>query len=433
MAACLASKGFKVVGVDVDPRAVDLVNQGRAPIQEPALEALIQSHRQNLEATASVKSAVEQSETTFIVVPTPSEADGRFSTTSVRQAAREIGQALAQKHDYHLVVLASTVLPGGTEEGVVKVLEQESGKRCSEEFGVCYNPEFVALGSVIHDMLNPDVVLIGESDPGAGGMLERLYGEFLESCPVFVRSNFANAELAKIAVNAFVTMKISFANILSELCEHIPSGDVDIVTKAVGSDSRIGPRYLKGGLGFGGPCFPRDTVAFSAFAQALGVSAGLTDAVGRYNRSIPSRVAKMAQEHLPPNGVGFVVGLAYKPNTPVVEDSQGLEIARTLTGEGARVRVYDPLALDAARKRLSDSVRYVATLAEGMESADVVVLANPLPELRELPGIIAGSHSKPVVVIDCWRAVPELAHTKGVRYLALGSSACGAEEHVAAQ
>jgi UDPglucose 6-dehydrogenase len=422
LAACLAHKGFSVVGADAQQSAVELLNQGKAPVHEPGLDALIRQNRSRLEATSSTQRAVEESAITFIVVPTPSEENGMFTTQYVRAAAREIGRGMAGKTDYHLVVLVSTVLPGGTQEGVVSVVEQESGRRCPSDFGVCYNPEFIALGSVIHDMLNPELILIGQSDERAGQQLVDLYSAFVDNHPTIVRSNFANAELAKIALNSFVTLKITFANLLSQLCERIPDGDIDVVTRALGSDSRVGPRYLKGGLGFGGPCFPRDTVAFSALSRSLGVSSGLSDAVGTYNRSIAARVTELARKYLPEKGTASVLGLAYKLNTPVVEESQGLEIARALLTSGARVRVYDPYATETARQILGESAHYSLTLAQSVEGSQVVVLANPLPELQGLTTILARDHSKPIVVIDCWRCVPELALHDGIRYIGLGLS-----------
>src|SRR5205823_399946 len=153
--------------------------------------------------------------------------------------------------------LTSTVLPGSTRYGLLPVLEGASGKRCGRDFGLCYSPEFIALGTVIKDFLRPDFLLIGESDSAAGDQLQDLYRDVCETQPPVARMSWVNAELTKIAVNTYVTMKITFANSLAMLCQRLPGGDIDAVTSALGLDSRIGPRYLKAGLGYGGPCFPR--------------------------------------------------------------------------------------------------------------------------------------------------------------------------------
>jgi UDPglucose 6-dehydrogenase len=420
LAACLAQKGFKVIGVDVDERVVHDINAGNAPVIEPGLTEMIAANRDRLSATHDYSQAVLGSDVTFVVVPTPSEPDGTFSLRYVNDTGRKLGQALAQKNGYHLVVLTSTVLPGSTERSLLPLLENGSGKRCGVDFGLCYNPEFIALGEVIQGMLRPELLLIGESDVRAGDLLEELYSRLLDNRPGISRMNFVNAELAKISINTYVTMKITFANVLADLCERVPGGDVDAVTKALGIDSRIGPRYLRGGLGFGGPCFPRDTVAFSGFARQLGGYEGLSEATGAFNRQIASRVVKIVKAHLPPNGTVAVLGLAYKPGTPVVEESQGIEIAQSLAQAGASVRVYDPIAGETARKVLGQQVHFGETPAHTAIGADVLVIANPLPELRSLVAALEGNHHKPLVVIDCWRFLPALAQHPNVHYLGLG-------------
>jgi UDPglucose 6-dehydrogenase len=411
--------------LDTDVEVVEAINQGEALVVEPGLDSLIRANRRNMHATRDAEGAVAETSCSFIVVPTPSDEHGLFSTRFVTEAAIPVGRALGRKKDYHLGVLVSTVLPGGTEQAVVSGLERESGKKCSESFGVCYSPEFTALGSAIHDTLNPELVLIGESDSRAGDELEGIYTQISDSKPAVVRTNFVNAELAKISINTYVTMKITFANTLAEICEHLPGGDVDVVTRALGCDSRIGPRYLKGGLGFGGPCFPRDTVAFSTFARQLGVDTPLAEGTHAYNQLVAARIANLARALLPPGGTACVIGLAYKLDTPVIEESQGLEIAQRLAASGATVQVYDPLAVEGARRRLNRSVKYATSIEEGIEGADVVILANPLPELKTLLPELGKDGRRRVVVIDCWRCLPELAGKKHVQYVGLGLGASG--------
>lgn len=422
LAACLAAKGFKVLGVDKSSESVDRINRGLAPVLEPRLNELIRDNRHNLKATGDIRAAVQETDVTFIVVPTPSDPDGSFSTRYIREVVVEMGQAMALKDRYHLVVLVSTVLPGGTEESVVRVIERESKKRRTSDFGACYNPEFIALGNVIQGILNPELVLIGESDPAAGDRLQAIYERLLDSKPAVVRTNFSNAELAKIAINTYVTTKITFANVLAEMCERLPGGDVDVVSRALGSDSRIGSRYLKGGLGFGGPCFPRDTVAFDVLTRRIGVQTGLARETQKYNDSVVGRVVKIAQDHLAPGKTVSVAGMAYKLNTPVIEKSQGMEIAATLAASGAAVCVYDPLAFEVTLKHLGPDVRFASSLADCVQAADVLVLANPFPELRGVIPQLTADGNRERVVIDCWRMVPELRGREGITYLALGLS-----------
>ena len=199
MVAGIASRGFEVIGVDVVPRAVELVQTGQAPVQETNLTEVLTAHRARIQATLDCREAVLKSDVTFVVVPTPSDAHGAFSLKHAAAALREIGRALAEKPDYHLVVLTCTVLPGSTRYGLLPILEQESGKTCGPDFGLCYSPEFIALGSVIHDFLNPDFLLIGEFDSRSGERLQQAYAEIVENQAPCQRMSIENAELAELS------------------------------------------------------------------------------------------------------------------------------------------------------------------------------------------------------------------------------------------
>jgi len=426
MAAVMASKGHTVVGVDLSPGFVNAINQGRAPVNEPGLDELIRQNRERLSATTDCAEAVAQSDITFIIVPTPSEPDGSFSLRFVLAVGESIGQVLRAKQSYHLVVLSSTVMPGSTGGSLLPVLERSSGKRCGEDFGLCYNPEFIALGSVIHDMLNPDMVLIGEFDQRSGDIIESLHRGVCDSQPTIARMNFVNAELAKLSVNTFVTTKISYANMLAQVCETLPGADVNVVTRAIGADSRIGTRYLKGALGYGGPCFPRDNVAFSALARRHGVPASLAEATDVLNRRQVPRLAEMVLRRLPAGGTAGVAGLSYKPDTDVVEESQGLLLAKELLSRGVNVVVYDPAAMDNARPALVGRVRFANSFADCARLADVLAITTPWGEFQTLsPEMMGPVDGRPKTVIDCWRILRRESFEPAVDYLTLGLGRTG--------
>src|SRR5580658_512440 len=195
LAAVLADRGHEVIGVDINPSAVDAINEGRVLVREPGLDELIRTNSSRLSATTDLEAAVKRTDITFVVVPTPSLPDGTFSLQYVMAAAERIGHALRDKSEYHLVVISSTVIPGSTGGQVLPLIERISGKKCGMDFGLCYNPEFIALCSVIHDMCTPDMILIGESDPRAGEILEKLYRGVCTNQPSMARMNFVNAEL----------------------------------------------------------------------------------------------------------------------------------------------------------------------------------------------------------------------------------------------
>jgi UDPglucose 6-dehydrogenase len=419
LAACLASKGLRVIAVDTDPLKIEAVREGRAPVFEPRLEELIRSSRGRLSVTTSLEEAVTASEITFIVVATPSEPSGSFSLRYVLPVCDGIGRALRAKQGFHVVVLTSTVMPGTTGGPVRTAIEDASGKRCGEEFGLCYGPEFIALGSVIRDFLNPDFVLIGESDPRSGEILEQLYHNVCENSPAVARMNLINAELAKLSVNTYVTTKISFANMLARICEKLPEANVDVVTSALGLDSRIGQKYLKGAVGYGGPCFPRDNLALTALARTLGAPADIAEVTDRFNRSQLHWLANLVQEHSRGAAVG-ILGLTYKPNTDVIEEAIGLLLAQELAKRGVEVIAYDPAGKEHSARILGEKVRMAQTPHECIELSEAVVVATPWKEFTEIPLAQWLRHNSQRTVVDCWRCLKHLENVEGVRHLSLG-------------
>jgi UDPglucose 6-dehydrogenase len=420
MVACIAARGFRVKAVDLNPQKVDAVNSGLPAVSEPGLAELMKEAGNRLTATGSIAEAVDDTEVTFIVVSTPSEASGGFSLQYVLPACEVIGRVLASKRAFHLVVLTSTVMPGSSGGPVLASLEGASGKRCGRDFGLCYNPEFIALGTVIRDFYNPDFLLIGESDRRSGDLLATFYQQVCKNSPMIARMNFINAEITKLAVNTYITTKISYANMLARLCERLPGADVNVVTDALGLDTRIGPKYLKGAVSYGGPCFPRDNRALAALAARVGASSGLAEATDIFNRSQIKFLARLVESrHSGEDSIG-ILGLTYKPNTDVVEESFGLLLAQELTAARLPVIVYDPSA-DAGRALTGRNMVRVARSAQDcIDQSSVVVLATPWPEFREIPVKNWTRNGRPLAVIDCWRELGHLDGVGGIHYVRLG-------------
>jgi UDPglucose 6-dehydrogenase len=423
LAAVFASKGFDVVGTDTNPALVQAMNAGLAPVDEPRLQELIDASGPRLRATSDPAEAVTATDVSFVIVPTPSDASGLFSTAHVLSALEGIGAGLRRKSGYHLVVITSTVMPGSTGGEIREALERASGRRVGEDVGLCYNPEFIALGSVVKDMLEPDMILIGESDPRAGDLLEQIYSQSCDNRPAIRRMNFVNAELTKISVNTFVTTKISYANMLADVCDRLPGADVDVVTHAVGSDSRIGAKYLKGATAYGGPCFPRDNLAFAAMARAVGANAGIAEATDALNRYQIERVAGAVEARYSGAGPVGILGLSYKPDTAVVEESPGLALLRRLVDSGYRVVAYDPKALATAQAMASRGFDAAPSAEACVRAASLVVVMTPWPEFRSLPEAAFERAATRMAVIDCWRMIPSaVSAVADVVYLGQGSS-----------
>ena len=421
MAGAIGKRGCRVIGVDTNSRVVKAVNAGRAPVYETGLEQTIAANRARIRATSDFKKAILESDVTFVLVPTPSEENGALSLCYASEAFRSIGKALANKNGYHNVVLRSTVLSGSTRYGLLPILEHESGKTAGADFGLCYSPEFVALGSVIRDFLNPDFLLIGEIDERAGQHLAECYQLITKSDPPCVRMSLENAELVKIAVNTFVTMRITFANMLAILCEKLPDGDVDVVTGAMGLDKRIGRKYLTGAVGYGGPCFPRDNAALTYLARTLGVDAELPATTERMNATLVTRVVERVKPWVGQGTRIAVLGLSFKPGSDVIEESQGIKLANLFLNLGATVTVFDPLSTNRACDALGNKVVIAESLQSCVAESKVVIIANPDPAFRALRAEHFRKRGQPVVVVDCWRLLRDhLADRPEVIYIGIG-------------
>jgi UDPglucose 6-dehydrogenase len=423
-AACFASRGFDVIGVDINKSSVDAVNNGKAPVYEPKLQELIDLSKDRLRATHDYGEAIKESDITFLIVPTPSGQDGHFSHRYLLDVLKHLSIALKKSNkEYHLFVIASTVSPGTTEEGLIPYIESVSGRKLNKDFGVCYNPEFIALGSVITDFLNPDVVLIGESNKFAGDRLEGIYKVVCEQKPYIARMSIISAEITKISLNSYITMKISFANTLANICESIPGADVDTITRALGADNRISPSCLKGGLSFGGPCFPVDNKAFAVFAQKYGVDALLAKTTETVNQLQFERLVELAMLHVPAdNNRVSVIGLAYKPNTPVIEGSPAIKLIESLLKKDIKIVAYDPLAMDNARAYFGSNVFYASSVKDCFSHSSISIITTQADEFK----LINNSYitNTPTTIIDCWRMLDPSKFDERVKYVMMGRSSC---------
>ncbi len=419
MAAVFAQSGHEVVGVDPLQAVVDALNEGKVLIEEPGLHEMIAACSDRITATTSYAEAIPGADMTFIIVPTPSGADHAFINDYVVKALQEIGAALRDNPQPHLVAVTSTVMPGATAAVLAPAFEAALGRPLGGDISLCYSPEFIALGSVIRDLQNPDFVLIGVDDHEAGTRLAEFYLGIGGGRDVPVQvMNWVNAELAKIAVNSFVTMKITYANMLASICEGLPGGNVDEVTQAIGLDSRIGRRYLKGGPPFGGPCFPRDNRALGVAAEAVGAPWDLAAATDRMNDGLAERIADTVATVTAEGDTVAVLGLAYKDNTPVVEESAGVKVAAALAARGRNVVVHDPIA-DAAHSAILRGIPYsqVDDLAATTADAAAIVIVGDDPVYDSLPSLPL---SDGVVIFDCWRRLAAARWPPSVCYRALG-------------
>jgi UDPglucose 6-dehydrogenase len=385
IAATLAQRGFDVVGVDTDAEKVKKINNGLAPVEEPLLAETMAAAGKRLRATTDPRDAVPTS-ISFFIPPSPSLSDGSFSNEYLLRAMQSAAQAIGKAgKKQHLFVCSSTTTPGAMDAVIIPMLEKETGWSCGREFGVCYNPEFIALGNVINGLLEPDMVLIGESDPQSGAVLEDLYKKYNRNKPHIARMSIISAELTKISVNSYITMKISFTNQLRLIAEKLPKADIHAILDAIGSDSRIGKKYLRAGLSFGGPCFPRDNRLLAHTARRLGLEAPLAEASDKVNELTKEKLLETVNAATKPGDTVAVLGLAYKPDTWLVEESAGLYLAQNLKRHGRRVLIHDFAAKPANSPGL-----FEFEILENLESLQdrpqvkVAVLCCPWPQYASL-------------------------------------------------
>jgi UDPglucose 6-dehydrogenase len=385
IAATFAARGFTVVGVDIDPEKVRKINEGLPPVEEPRLAETIQAGRSRLRATTDARETVS-TDATFFIPPSPSLPDGSFSNEFLLKAMQPVAKAMKDAGKKgHLFVCSSTTTPGAVDSVLIPMLERELGGICGRDFSVGYNPEFIALGDVINGLLEPDLVLIGESDPAGGAALEQLYKKYNRNSPRIARMSIVSAELTKISVNSYITMKISFTNQLRLIAGRHPRADIHAMLDAIGSDSRIGKKYLRAGLSYGGPCFPRDNRLLAYTARQAGLEAPLAEASDRMNQQTNEDLFETVRGLIKKGDLVAVLGVTYKPDTYITEEASGLFLAQQLKRHGYGVLVHDFAAHPANAPGLHE-FECLASLAElkARSGVKLAVICCPWPQYRGL-------------------------------------------------
>ncbi len=417
-AACLARAGYDVLGIDINERFVDKINNGYAPVEEPYLQDTIVESKNNLRATTDPSLAIKETDISLLILPTPSKKDGNFDTSFLERALKELAVELKEsKKDYHLFIITSTVTPKSCDEVLIPLIEKYSSRKINEGFGLSYNPEFIALGDVIKDTQNPDFVLIGESDKKSGDLTEEIQKNMTDNDPAINRMSLVSAEITKISVNSFVTMKISFANTLASICEKIEGSNVDDISRALGNDKRISPYYLRGGISFGGPCFPRDNIAFNKFSGDHGISSPLASATDEINKSRIQRLFEVISDINIENKKIGILGLSYKPSTPVIEESPSIHLIDYLLNDNYQISVYDSLAMSNTKDRYDDQINYCININDCIESSDIIILCTLEKEFQSFNF----NSDKNLIIIDCWRQMDPSKFPSNIKYRALGN------------
>jgi len=382
---CFVKLGNEVIFVDVDERKIKMINSAQPPIYEEGLEELMREFKGKYHATKDYHEAVLNSDVTFIAVGTPPNKNGSIDLTYVKKASKEIGKALKEKDDYHVVVVKSTV-PLGTTEGVVKpILEKHSGKKAFEDFGLAMNPEFLREGVALYDFLNPDRIVLGVQDEKTRKVLEVLYTPI--NAPKLI-VDIKTAEMIKYASNAFLATKISFANEIGNICKKLGI-DSWRVFEGVGLDHRIGPHFFQTGIGWGGSCLPKDIKALISKAKEIKEEPLILEAVVKVNEKQPLKLIELLKKHVPDfrNKIVGVLGLSFKPNTDDVRETRAYMVIKRLLKEGSRVIAYDPIAMENFRRFYPDvgkKIAYAGSAEEVLKVADIILIVTEWKEFEKL-------------------------------------------------
>nr|MBA2746093.1 UDP-glucose/GDP-mannose dehydrogenase family protein [Flavisolibacter sp.] len=375
---CLAETGNHVICVDIDEKKINKLRNGKVTIYEPGLEKLFERNlkEERISFTTSLKEGIEEAEIIFLALPTPPGEDGSADLRYVLGVASEIGKLLS---DYKIIVDKSTV-PVGTAEKVHEAI----AANYDGEFDVVSNPEFLREGVAVDDFMKPDRIVIGTTSDRAKEVLTELYGPYVRQGNPLVFMDERSAELTKYAANAFLAVKISFMNEIAQMCEKL-GADVDMVRKGIGSDDRIGKRFLFPGIGYGGSCFPKDVKALMHSAKEVKYEFRILDAVIEVNEKqklhLVSKIKRYYNNDLKGKHFAFW-GLAFKPNTDDIREAPALEIIQSLLNEGATVCAFDPEAMENVKNLLGDKLNYAELQYDCLENADALVVATEWNEFR---------------------------------------------------
>lgn len=419
---CFAETGIEVHCVDIDPVKIENLKKGISPIYEPGLEELIINNikKNRLFFTTNIEESLQGAEAVFISVGTPPDEDGSADLQHVIKVANDIGKYI---NDYIVVVTKSTV-PVGTAEKVRAAVRKELDNRKSKiEFDMASNPEFLKEGDAINDFMRPDRIVIGIDSQRAEQVMRKLYSPFLlNNHPIFFM-DIPSAELTKYAANAMLATRISFMNEIALLCEKV-GADVNNVRRGIGSDSRIGNKFLYAGTGYGGSCFPKDVKALIYTGKQNGFSMSIIEAVENVNDRQKSILFDKLMKHFNGNLRGKTIaiwGLAFKPNTDDMREAPALVIIEKLLKEGAKVQAYDPVAMEEAKRRLGDSIVLSNDIYKVTENADALFLVTEWNEFRNPNWATVKQNLKSPVIIDGRNIYePEELLSKGFVYFAIG-------------
>ncbi|MCE5347754.1 MAG: UDP-glucose/GDP-mannose dehydrogenase family protein [Bacteroidales bacterium] len=420
--ACFAESGVNVTCVDVDEKKIQKLKKGVIPIYEPGLEDIVKRNieKNRLTFTTDIIEGIEGAEVIFIAVGTPPGEDGSADLNHVKEVASEIGHIMTN----YIVVVTKSTVPVGTSEKIRKCIQEELDKRhVTIPFDVAANPEFLKEGAAVDDFLKPERIIIGIDNEKTGEILKKLYLPFVLNNHPILFMDIPSAEITKYAANAMLATRISFINEIANLCD-ILGADINNVRKGIGSDSRIGSKFIYPGIGYGGSCFPKDVKAIIQTAQDNGYELNVIQAVEKANEYQKSIIFRKMADFFNndfKNKVIAIWGLSFKPKTDDMREASSLVLIEKLLAAGAIIKAYDPAAMDEAKKHLGNRIKYASDPYEALVDADALALLTEWSEFH-LPDFKKMAYSMKGKVIFDGRNIYDPAEIKknGFEYFGIG-------------
>jgi UDPglucose 6-dehydrogenase len=419
---CFAESGVTVTCVDNDREKINRLKDGSVPIYEPGLESMIKRNveKNRLFFTSCLREGIDGSEVIFIAVGTPPGEDGSADLKHVLDVGKEIGQAIKEP----IVVVTKSTVPVGTAQKIRKTIKAELDKRKSKlTFEMASNPEFLKEGAAVEDFLKPERIVIGVDNEKTVEIMKRLFMPFVLNNHPILFMDIASAEITKYAANAMLATRISFINEIANLCDLL-GADVNQVRRGIGSDSRIGSKFIYPGSGYGGSCFPKDVKAIIKTAQDQGYELNVVKAVEKANEYQKNVIFNKMNHHFKnnlKNRIFGIWGLSFKPKTDDIRESSSLYLIKKLLDAGARIKAYDPAAMAETRKAMGNKIGYADEPYEALQGADAMVLMTEwsefhLPDFEKMAGIMKGK-----IIFD-GRNIYDPEHVKklGFKYFGIG-------------
>ena len=407
LTSVLASKGFNVVGIDVDKEKCRNISNGVLPFFEPDLEKTLKKGLKNKLQIENDVSVVQDCDLIFVTVGTPQNKTGAIDLSIIKKAMKSLGKSIRKTKKQHIILVKSTVVPGTMKDVILPILENNSKKKAGKDFGLISNPEFLQESTAIRDTEFPHAVVLGGYKTKFMKNVEKFFTKLHPKTPIII-TNHQTAEMIKYANNSFLATKISFINQLSNICQKIPGANIDDIAKTIGLDPRIGKLFLNAGPGYGGSCLPKDMKALIKFAKIAGVKPTLLNAVEDVNTKQLEEVISIAKKKL---GILeskkiTILGTSFKPNTDDIRDSIAIELIKKFLKRKVKVTVHDPRAIDNTKNEFKKKINYAKSISDAILGSQCVIIMTQWKQYEKLTNNDF-KQMKKKLIIDCRRMLAE--------------------------